>query len=414
MSRPARRAGPTSLLNFRVSAEERADLEARAARDGVSISAAVRQAVFGGEDGPAPERLTAGLGSTEDARLLEALAGRLGVLPGDLLRQLLEREHDAHDFVDARPGPSPVGHFHAKNYPRHVFTLHALPGRTEPLCVRRRVLEATDWIRFEFSRGRTASVDTDVLLGEGAATTSGGSCSVDTADDEWREMADGRVFFDLEPRFTVYQAAPTREERAAWMARRRREQALLRQVQRDGFVLLWRIGLGPTRVVASTTVTARPSYAARGWIVDRGDLVIGDGSDVRPQRPRVSLFDLAHGPACGRGKYTDTEELYTVEEPTPELLAELWTSPWAEQIRARREEAKRWRARQDFRRGGAVPTEALAVLGLDEWCTEIDVTRARKRAAIEHHPDRGGDLEAMKRANHAADVVLRWVRGRAA
>lgn len=414
MSRPPRRSGPTSLLNFRVSAEERAELEARAARDGVSISAAVRRAVFGGEDEPAPERLTAGLGSAEDVRLLEGLAGRLGVLPADLLRRLLEREYDAHDFVDARPGPGPVGYFHAKNCPRHVFTLHALPGRAEPLCVRRRVLEATDWIRFEFSRGRTASVDTDALLGEGSATTSGTSCSVDTADDEWREMADGRVFFDLEPRLTVYQAAPTREERAAWMARRQREQALLRQVQRDGFVLLWPVRLGAERVVAGGKVTARPSYAARGWIADRGDLVIGDGSDDRVERPRVSLFDLAHGPVRGRRSYTETEELYTVEEPTPEMLAELWTSPWAERIRAQREEAKRWRARQDFRRGGAAPTEALAVLGLDEGCTELDVTRARKRAAIEHHPDRGGDLEAMKRANHAADVVLRWVRGRAA
>ena len=38
--------------------------------------------------------------------------------------------------------------------------------------------------------------------------------------------------------------------------------------------------------------------------------------------------------------------------------------------------------------------------------TEVDVTRAWKTAAGEHHPDRGGEHDTMQLVNGARDLLL--------
>lgn len=50
-------------------------------------------------------------------------------------------------------------------------------------------------------------------------------------------------------------------------------------------------------------------------------------------------------------------------------------------------------------------SEALAELGLASGASESEVKAAYRKLAVERHPDRGGDLEAMKRLNEARDVL---------
>ncbi|MGB0112550.1 MAG: J domain-containing protein [Ilumatobacteraceae bacterium] len=57
-------------------------------------------------------------------------------------------------------------------------------------------------------------------------------------------------------------------------------------------------------------------------------------------------------------------------------------------------------------------SEALIVLGVHAGATVDDVRAARRRLAIEHHPDRGGDATQMQAVNEAADVAIRAIEQR--
>lgn len=52
-----------------------------------------------------------------------------------------------------------------------------------------------------------------------------------------------------------------------------------------------------------------------------------------------------------------------------------------------------------------VARQALS-LPLTGRLTEQQVKRAHKQLAIQHHPDKGGDPEAMTRFNRAKDALL--------
>ncbi|MFI5297133.1 MAG: J domain-containing protein [Polyangiales bacterium] len=54
----------------------------------------------------------------------------------------------------------------------------------------------------------------------------------------------------------------------------------------------------------------------------------------------------------------------------------------------------------------AEPTDAtcFAFLGLTPACTADELKRAWRRIAVEHHPDRGGDADAFRRAKVAYDL----------
>ncbi|HEX6819321.1 MAG TPA: hypothetical protein VF120_13165 [Ktedonobacterales bacterium] len=52
---------------------------------------------------------------------------------------------------------------------------------------------------------------------------------------------------------------------------------------------------------------------------------------------------------------------------------------------------------------------AYHVLGLDPGSPAEQVIAARRAQARRHHPDSGGNHEAMVAINHAADTVLEWL-----
>ncbi|MFI5297725.1 MAG: DnaJ domain-containing protein [Polyangiales bacterium] len=71
-----------------------------------------------------------------------------------------------------------------------------------------------------------------------------------------------------------------------------------------------------------------------------------------------------------------------------------------------------WWAKRSPRAGdtrAAEPTDAtcFAFLGLTSRCTADELKRAWRRVAVEHHPDRGGDAEAFRRARVAYDLCRR-------
>ena len=52
-----------------------------------------------------------------------------------------------------------------------------------------------------------------------------------------------------------------------------------------------------------------------------------------------------------------------------------------------------------------MPEDPYAVLGVDAGASEAELRRAFVEAARRHHPDRGGDPEAMRRVNAAWEQV---------
>jgi hypothetical protein len=54
-----------------------------------------------------------------------------------------------------------------------------------------------------------------------------------------------------------------------------------------------------------------------------------------------------------------------------------------------------------------VPADPFATLGLTAEASADDVRAARRQLALEHHPDRGGDPNAMRAVNEAAAAALR-------
>jgi hypothetical protein len=361
----------------------------------------------------ATARLSIRVTDREGAALAD-LARRAGVSGADFVRSLIERERSAHDYVDGRVGSKAAGHFSHASSPRSVFTLHRVPGRAEPLCVRRRVLACGDTVDFEIGGGREVYVYADDLLAAGTATTSGLSRCIDTAPGEWRKL-DGRTFYDLDPRIDVYLRCPTAEERSAWVAARRREQELLARALRDGHVLLWRMTicdeLGAPAKRAGECYAFRPTVEAE-YIEYRGDLFLGapprSGED---RRDRANLFKIARaGYAWARG-YSfcggDGEVAYTSVEPTAELLATVGASAHAAAVRFQRVNRRTYEAAAKARAVG-VPSDVLAALvdlGLSWPCTVADVTKVWRRRATTEHPDLVGDDLAMRRTNRAAELV---------
>jgi hypothetical protein len=61
---------------------------------------------------------------------------------------------------------------------------------------------------------------------------------------------------------------------------------------------------------------------------------------------------------------------------------------------------------------GAGEPDPFAVLGLAPTATLADVRAARKRLALELHPDRGGDGERMRQVNVAFEAAVAHLTGR--
>jgi hypothetical protein len=358
--------------------------------------------------GATSERVTIRL-TKRERLVLERMAAERGTTTSGVLLGFLEAE--APRGVRDAKAVLPLGD-RCRWDPKHVWTPHRIPGTAWTLVVRRRVLgrvSGGDALAVEFGHGRSFEVLAERLEADGAAVS-------------WRGR-DGWT-----PAVQVFDHAPTTEELNLWWYARGDWRRFVRHMAE-----------GRARVYV-VDVDDGEGPAHQGWWAVSEWSASSDRHDVEVCGHWVDAFEL-----CMRGFVVlPWSRRRVVPRPLNDgQLEELGRSPWAAERRAARaaerraaraaEEARRRRqaadekARrereeetrrrvEDYLRSGAfmVPTAELAALGLDEGCTELDVTRARKRAAIEHHPDRGGDLEAMKRANHAADVVLRWVRGRAA
>jgi hypothetical protein len=369
---------------------------------------------------------------------LDALARAAGLNASDFVRRLLEREREANDYVEAKPGPAAPGWFHAPMDARHVFTLHHVPGRDEPLCVRRRTLGRCDSYDVEFARGRVVNVWGEDLDDHGIAVSRGYS-ACHYSGEGYEPRVDG--FHDLQPHIVVYRSVPTPQQRADWEVRRAREQQLLRELRTRGFFDVWRIQ-APEQP-GRAEVEKRRAFRRDEHPEHRGDLRVGDRlSDyTKYGLDQINLFEIA---AAGRvftttgnyraigadgGIYTPTDKvLYVLREPTAEELDAEGRAPWADVVRTERayrrereareaQERARRQAYDDTKRAvddilngpPKAVRDALGVLGLTWPVAQDAVERARRTAAKTQHPDRGGDEVTMRRTNQAADVVNKYI-----
>lgn len=81
----------------------------------------------------------------------------------------------------------------------------------------------------------------------------------------------------------------------------------------------------------------------------------------------------------------------------------------AEEAEARKkadEEARRrWRQWQEAAKAKSSGFDPYDILGVARGASKEEIKKAWKSMAIKHHPDRGGDLETMKKINRAYDMV---------
>ena len=70
------------------------------------------------------------------------------------------------------------------------------------------------------------------------------------------------------------------------------------------------------------------------------------------------------------------------------------------------EQRERAAGGRTYERARMAHSEDMGLLGLSEGFRSIDLRRAFKAAVLRHHPDRGGDVEMMKRVRSATSA---WV-----
>lgn len=335
------------------------------------------------------------------------------------VRRLLADEHARRDFVDAQhsSGPRRLNTV-VWNVPPFVFTLHAVPGRAEPLCVRRRVVNVDGvFAYFEYARNRHAGLDLDCLDGDGSAATRGyerhdrWEYRVLVGRDQWGPKYEyvqrDAPEYGVEPSLRVYVELPSPAARARWIAARARLRGL---AGRDP-VSVWACWNGSVR-----RFDLRPKRECeRGEDWHRGDYV---GRFEPRAGIDVNLFNLAwtghtqasrwSGPRFDGNSYSsewgDAKVDVWLDEPSDETKA-------AAILRAREAEAKRRRERaEQLRRSQPADVcDALEHLGLD-WPVDIEtLNRAQRERAKTEHPDRGGSNEAMRRTNDAAARLRRHI-----
>lgn len=50
-------------------------------------------------------------------------------------------------------------------------------------------------------------------------------------------------------------------------------------------------------------------------------------------------------------------------------------------------------------------TKLYEILGIDKTAADADVKKAFRKAALQHHPDRGGNADTFKDVNRAYEVL---------
>jgi hypothetical protein len=310
----------------------------------------------------------------------------------------------------ARPRDGVEPELRSRWTPRYVWTLHRVPGRLDgpPLAVRRRVIVEEECLSVETPGGDT-SVSADELSApeRGGRARSYGSHRY----DERREPPPSG-FYGQDLAIDIYDHPPTDEERAQWMAVRRRFSAMLAKLPRYAYLAY----------PAKDGLYQVPKVEIR-----RAETLGGGGRFVLEYRYRghewasvicgPDLYDLAEQGWSSVGSRSDGVRLY-LAPPPPEDLAAL-AAKRAEQVardrRAQREAEDFANAFRDFsqrvRAAAAEPPglAALRAFGLDAKATADDVRRIFRQKAKITHPDKGGSGD-MGRLVELRDLALAYVQ----
>jgi hypothetical protein len=357
----------------------------------------------------------------EEKKRIAALAQKKGITASDLFRAWLAADETASaaaGFVatertqgsvateltaTARERPGVEPELRSRWSPRHVWTLHRVPGRLDdlPLAVKRRVLSDDEWIEVETPAG-SMRVNGKELAEKGISRGLGAL----KRDDQDNPVS-------LELAVLVYDHLPTREERAEWLRRRHLEQALLKSPPKH--VWISRPGARPGAPDQVTRCAARRTV---GHVI--GDCVYR--YDLEIQRPgedwasaMVDMMALAVEGKARFGGGGDAETAYLKKPSLDELHA-------AGAARARRAaEDARFKERMGdffngFSRAKAASDPGLAALhelGLDAPASVQDVLRAYRARVKAEHPDKGGKGD-MGRLVEIRDRALAYLRASAA
>jgi hypothetical protein len=350
----------------------------------------------------AHNRITVRLTDTE-LEVVQRLAAGAGDVSA-IVRRLIEEERARTDFVDARHSAGTLKQdtgFAPAHRPAWVYTLHRVPGRAAPLCVRRRVTSICgELVTFELASGTLRSTVSLIGLRDDGSDSTRGYARWDRQD--W-------TLLTVDPVIEVYLAVPTAEERAKWSTRRRATQRALNLTK------VWAV----VRERLVEVELRSPEVHTEDY--RRGDVEFAiEGSE---RVATFNLFDLGSSEwvtatdwefTPGVWSYGVSSDVF-LEKPSDESVREAVARQREAAEKAQRAAEERARERQ--RRASAAPgvafadrvTAALEVLGLEWPCSADDVRRAQRRAATLNHPDRGGDATAMRRVNDAARVVLDFI-----
>lgn len=352
-----------------------------------------------------------------------------------VVRKLLAAHAGAVDFTDARHTFAP--RYNNSTYREallgaHVFTLHHVPGREEPTCVRRKItrIDGACSLYFEYARGLKADVTTERVLDDGFAITRG-YCRHDRYEFRYRRRdgfwgraphPDGKMILGVEPRMVVFATCPDAEQRAHW----KRANALYQSFisgRRDFVFTCWGGADwgGPLR---EQKIRIRPN--------DGGESE--HRASYRAQIGRKCFADFDLFEACWHG--AEMASVFFGDDDgasTDGVMVRLWVSVPTDvdelfergrlrdakrdamdrEVKRRQQQRDRepprgWKAQSVadfFRAFDAPPKGALDLLGLNWPCTEADLKSAYIAAAKKHHPDKGGDTETMKRVNAAREQI---------
>lgn len=264
----------------------------------------------------------------EDMLELEAIAARNSTTPVEVVRAWIATGNPVEpiDFARARPRAGVMPHLTSRWTPRHVWTLHLVPGRREgpPLAVRRRVLEDSESLGcyIETPAGRMG-FDLDQLSVAGHTRGDGAHKWVEKAD----EPPLAGQFWGCELCLDVWDHSPSPAERARWLQARQLEQALVSKPPRR----VWVTFAGSSHGSADRAVCCRARRALGNTQGDitRADLKIELPGYVRPipngmilHEAVVSIYELARkGKVIVRARVDGARHVY-LRAPTHAQLVE--------------------------------------------------------------------------------------------
>ncbi len=301
--------------------------------------------------------------------------------------------------------------------PRYVWTLHMVPGRLDgpPLAVRRRVLVDRDEVGHDIETpGGDTGVDFDELQEKGRARSYGSDRFPGTSAALRGEVAPpiAGSWWGRDLAIDVYDHNPTQQERAEWVARRKVEQAALRDLPR--WVWVTRDGRRAGSLAARCPVD--PEIGG----MRRYDIGIRFGE----RNITIDLMGLVHAGRIDDG-HTAPHVVY-LNKPTAEQLR----ADGAERVRKTAEETRHRAEAEAFANAfrnapatanGAPPPppkpppptgpgpDAVRFFGLDPaTATWPDVRHVWNERALAGHSDHGGkaDLGELTGQKDAARAYI--------